>query len=210
MENQDISAFDPIFWLFHCNLDRIWLQWQRAAKATTVALFKSTCTEPTTWLDVPALGALPPFDRNASDTIDPGEVDYESPATGVGTLSFENATGNVAAARRFRIQRASPLSIRVKDINRAQIPGTFVVHLLADGERIARQAFFQPTEPGICPNCSKNAKVSVDFRIPADKILDRKLSIEIHVLSQRAIGTRFPLSEVGEPTINVRHLVEGE
>jgi len=210
MENQDISAFDPIFWLFHCNLDRIWLQWQRAAKATTVALFKSTCTESTAWLDVPALGALPPFDGAAADTIDPGEIDYAAPANEVGELAFENATGNVAAARRFRIQRASPLSIRVKDINRAQIPGTFVVHLLADGKRIARQAFFQPTDPGVCPSCSKNANVSVDFRVPADTILDKQLSVEIHVLSQRAIGTRFPVSKAGEPTINVRHLLEGE
>jgi tyrosinase len=124
-------------------------------------------------------------------------------------MTFENKTGNVTAGRRFRIASAAPLSIRVKDIDRSGIPGTFVVHLLADGKEIARQAFFQPTDPGICPNCSTNAKVAVDFRVDAAKVLDKELSIEIHVLAHRHIGTRFPLSKAGQPTINVRHLIEG-
>jgi tyrosinase len=208
MENQDISAFDPIFWFFHCNLDRIWLQWQRSVGATTLAGFKSTCQTSTAWLDVPALGALPPFDGHAADTIAFPEVDYAPPPQGAPLMSFENKTGNVAAARRFRIDSTAPLSVRVKDIDRSAIPGTFVVHLLADGKEVARQAFFQPTDPGICPNCSENAKVAIDFRVDAAKIVDKALTVEIHVPGQRAIGTRFPLSKAGEPTINVRHLVE--
>jgi hypothetical protein len=208
MENQDISAFDPIFWFFHCNLDRLWLQWQHSVGATTLAGFKSTCRTSTAWLDVPALGVLPPFDGHAADTITFAEVDYAPPPQGAAPMKFENKAGNVAAAKRFRIDSAAPLSVRVKDIDRSAIPGTFVVHLLADGKEIARQAFFQPTDPGICPNCSTNAKVALDFRVAPEKILDKALSVEIHVPGQRAIGTRFPLSKVGEPTINVRHLIE--
>ncbi|MER9349986.1 tyrosinase family protein [Mesorhizobium sp. M0227] len=210
MENQDISSFDPSFWFYHCNLDRIWLQWQKEHQATTLAGFKSTCLEPTAWLDVPALGVLPPFEAHVSDAIAMADVDYAPPAKGVPTMTFENMGGNVAAVKSFRIDGAAPLSIRVKDINRAAIPGTFVVHLLADGKEVARQAFFQPTNPGMCQNCSQNAKVAVDFRVAPAKVLDRRLSIEIHVPGQRAIGTRFPLSKVGQPTINVRYLVEPE
>lgn len=210
MENQDISAFDPVFWFFHCNLDRIWLEWQRGVGATTLAGFKSTCQEPTKWLDVPALAVLPPFDDNAAYAIAFSEVDYAPPPNGVPLMKFENKTGNIAASKRFRIESAAPLSVRVKDIDRTGIPGTFVVHLLADGQEVARQAFFQPTDPGICPSCSKEAKVSVDFRVDPAKILDKDLSVEIHVPGQRAVGTRFPLSKAGEPTINVRHLVEGQ
>ncbi len=125
-------------------------------------------------------------------------------------MRFENKTGNVAAAKRFRIDSAAPLSIRVKDINRLRIPGTFVVHLLADGKEVARQAFFQPTNPDICPSCSNNAKVAIDFRVDPAKILDKELSVEIHVPGQREVGTKFPLSQAGEPTINVRHLIEGD
>ena len=125
-------------------------------------------------------------------------------------MAFENKSGNVAAAKRFRIDSTAPLSVRVKDIDRSTIPGTFVVHLLADGKEVARQAFFQPTNPRICPSCKEEAKVPIDFRVDPAKILDKELSVEIHVPGQRDIGTRFPLSKAGEPTINVRHLVEGE
>ena len=210
MRNQDISAFDPVFWFFHCNLDRIWLRWQQAVQATTLAGFKSTCQQPTTWLDVPALGVLPPFAGHAADAITYAEVDYVAPPQGIEAMTFENKVGSIDAARRFRIDSNAPLSVRVKDINRAAIPGTFVVHLMADGKEVAQQAFFQPTDPGVCPNCSENAKVWVDFRVTPDQILDKTLSIEIHVPDHEAIGTGFPLSQAGEPTINVRHLVEGE
>jgi tyrosinase len=211
MENQDISAFDPEFWFFHCNLDRIWLQWQVAVGAQTLAGFKSTCRTSTAWLTVPALGALPPFDGVAADTISMPEIDYAPPRKqGAMAMTFENKTGNVDAAKGFRIDSSSPLSVRVKDINRAGIPGTFVVHLLADGKEVARQAFFQPTDPGICPNCSENAKVAVDFHVEPDKIMDKNLTVEIHVPGQRDIGTRFPLSKAGDPTINVRHMLDNK
>ncbi|HTR86966.1 MAG TPA: tyrosinase family protein [Reyranella sp.] len=210
MANQDISAFDPVFWFFHCNLDRIWLQWQKSVGATTVAKFKSVCQTSTAWLDVPALGAIPPFTGTAADTITYSEVDYAPPPGAPMALIFENKSGNVAAAKSFRIDSAAPLSVRVKDINRAGIPGTFVVHLLADGKEVARQAFFQPTDPGICPNCSENSKVSLDFHVEPEKILDKQLSVELHVPSQAEMGTRFPLSKAGQPTINVRHLIEGD
>ena len=81
------------------------------------------------------------------------------------------------------------------------------MHLLADGTEIAKQAFFQPTDPGICPNCSKNAAVSLDFRVTPDQVLDKRLSVEIHVPGQRQIGTGFPISKAGNPTINVRYLI---
>ena len=210
MENQDISAFDPVFWFFHCDLDRIWLQWQRSVGATTLAGFKSTCRGSTAWLDIPAFGALPPFAGHAADTIDFPEVDYAPPGKEVMAMGFENKTGNIAAAKRFRLDSAAPLSIRVKDIDRSGIPGTFVVHLLADGKEVARQAFFQPTRPDICPSCSESAKVAIDFLVEPGKVLDKNLTVEVHVPGQRAIGTKFPLSKTGQPTINVRHLIDGD
>lgn len=211
MENQDISAFDPIFWFFHCDLDRIWLQWQRAVGATTLSGFKSTCTTSTAWLDIPALGVLPPFAGTAPTAITLDEVDYEAPTAleGVMPMAFENKQGNVGAAGSFRIDAATPLSVRVKDIDRSNIPGTFVVHLFADGEEVARQAFFQPTEPRTCSNCSENAKVSVDLRVDPAQVVDKELRVEIHVPRHIEEGTRFPLSKAGNPTINVRHLLEG-
>lgn len=210
MGNQDVSSFDPIFWVYHCNLDRLWLKWQQALNATTVAGFKAVCSGSTQWLDVPQLGALPPFAATAAQAIELNEIAYAPPAGEIAPMAFDIRTGNVAASRNFTIASAAPLSVRVKDINRSGIPGTFVVHLMADGAEVARQAFFQPTDPGVCPNCNESANVSVDFSVDPVAILDKKLSIEIHVPSQQAEGTRFPLSKAGNPTVNVRHLVEGE
>ncbi|HET9975731.1 MAG TPA: hypothetical protein VFQ68_46430 [Streptosporangiaceae bacterium] len=44
---------------------------------------------------------------------------------------LENKVGSVAAAHAFSIKRSSPVSVRVKDIDRLNIPGSFVVKLLA-------------------------------------------------------------------------------
>jgi tyrosinase len=210
MSNQDISAFDPVFWFFHCNLDRVWLQWQRSVGATTVSGFKQTCQGPTDWLEKSDAGVLPPFDGYAADTISMPEIDYAQPPGGLEMVAFENKTGNIDAAKRFRIDGAAKLSIRVKDIDRSAIPGTFVVRLLADGKQIARQTFFQPTDPELCPSCVKQAKVPIDFHVDPAAVLNKDLSVEIHVPSQKDIGTQFPLSKAGNPTINVRHLLEGE
>jgi hypothetical protein len=211
MSNQDIASFDPIFWFFHCNLDRLWLQWQRNVKATTLAGFKSTCKGSTAWIDIPALGVLPPFPEHAADAIILSEVDYAPPpSAGAALMAFENLTGHVPAAKRFRLDGSSTVSIRVKDIDRSGIPGTFVVHLMADGQEVARQAFFQPVEPRVCPNCSENAKVSVELRVPAEAVQGKQLSVELHVPSQKEAGTRFPLSKAGDPTINARLLMQEE
>lgn len=210
MRAQEIAAFDPIFWFFHCNLDRVWLEWQISVQATTLSGFKSTCTGPTFWLDNPQAGALMPFTETAADAVVLSEVAYKAPRRGMQAVEFVNRAGNVRAGAKFRIDSNAPLSVRVKDIDRTAIPGTFVVHLFADGQEIAQQAFFQPADSAACLNCSENAQVPIDFLVPADQILDKDLSIEIHVPDQEEIGSRFPLSKVGSPTINVRHLLEGD
>ena len=56
----------------------------------------------------------------------------------------------------------------------------------------------------------KQALINVDFRIDPEKILDRKLSIEIEVPTHEEIGARFPLSQAGNPTINARLLLQAE
>ena len=123
---------------------------------------------------------------------------------------MENKVGSVDAAHSFTIERSAPVSVRVKGIERLSIPGTFVVKLLADGEQIAQRAFFQPKSPRDCATCSENALINLDFRIDQEKLLDRKLSIEIEVPGQEEIGARFPLSQVGNPTINARLLLDDE
>ena len=211
MANQEVASFDPVFWFFHCNLDRLWLQWQKKVDATTLKGFRSTVSgEDTMWLDGPLpLNSLPPFTTTADQSID-GDVAYEEdPAvTHAAAAAPENTAGSIEASRGFTIRRSSPVSVRVKDIDRLGIPGSFVVHLLADGQPIAMRAFFQPDAPRNCAGCKKQGLINIDFRIDQEKLLDRKLSVAIEVPSQKETGARFPLSAAGNPTINVRLLLD--
>ncbi|TBA52722.1 tyrosinase family protein [Rhizobium ruizarguesonis] len=204
MAAQEVAAFDPAFWFFHCNLDRLWLQWQTKVQALTLAGFKTTITGDVSWLDAP-LNTLPPFSTTSDQSIDLG-IAYEQDAA-ESVVAFENLAGHMEAGRRFRISKAAPISVRVKGIARLNIPGSFVVNLLADGKPIAKRAFFQPNAPRSCPTCALKALVNIDFRIDQKKIVDRELSVTIEVPSQTEMGTLFPLSEAGNPTINARFLL---
>ena len=205
MRKQELSAYDPVFWFYHCNIDRLWLQWQQNVQATTLAGFKSTVDGDASWLSAP-FNALSGFTTTADETISFG-ISYEPEGPEV---TLENKVGSVSAAQMFSIQRSAPASVRVKNIDRLNIPGSFAVKLLADGEPIAKRAFFQPDSPRNCENCREHALINIDFRVEQEKLLDRKLSVEIDVLGQEGIGAHFPLSQAGNPTINVRLLLEDE
>jgi tyrosinase len=207
MSDQNVSSYDPVFWFYHCNIDRLWLQWQQNVQGTTLAGFKSTIDGDASWLSDPPFNGLTGFtDTTADETISFG-ISYEPEGLEV---ALENKVGSVEAARTFSIKRSDPVSVRVKGIDRLNIPGSFAVKLLADGEPIAKRAFFQPKSPRNCENCRKQALINIDFRIEQEKLLDRRLSVEIEVLGHDEIGARFPLSQAGNPTINARLLLEDE
>jgi hypothetical protein len=150
--------------------------------------------------------ALPPFDTTADQTIAFG-IGYEEPAMAA-EATLVNKLGSIAAARAFVIPPAAKVSVMVKNIDRLNIPGSFEVNLLADGEVVATRAFFQPNAPRDCENCRKLALVNVNFQLDADRITGRKLSVEVAVPGHEEIGARFPLSALGNPTINARLLLE--
>ncbi|MCM2681084.1 tyrosinase family protein [Echinimonas agarilytica] len=57
------AAFDPIFWLHHCNVDRLWFEWQRAHGDSTV---------PQAQLDF----VCAPFTYTGGQTLDTKFFDY--------------------------------------------------------------------------------------------------------------------------------------
>jgi tyrosinase len=210
MAEQEIAAYDPVFWFFHCNLDRLWLKWQEAVGATTLAGFKTTIDGDTNWLSASPFNELRPFETTADEPIAFGISYDEQDLVSSQEVELGNPAGSLEAARTFTIKRSAPVSVRVKGIDRLSIPGSFDVNLLADGEPIAKRAFFQPRSPRDCDNCRQNALVNIDFRIEQEMLLDRKLSVEIELPTHEEIGTRFPLSQAGNPSINVRLLLEEE
>jgi tyrosinase len=203
MADQNVASYDPIFWFYHCNLDRFWLSWQKTLHATDWATFQSLLDSTAFWK--PPLNVINPFTTTTDQTIAFG-VDYEDPA--VSDRPLENQVRSLAVGRNFEIKRQSPIAVTVEDIERLNVPGSFVVHLLADGETVASRAFFQPTNPRNCDTCATLPKVSLEFRVDRDKVLDKKLSVKIDVPGQEAIGAAFPLSQVGQPTIKASLLLD--
>jgi hypothetical protein len=203
MGQQDVAAFDPIFWFFHCNWERLFWSWQVNAEATTVEGFKTKLADEGEWLAM----ALDPYADTTEQVVAYGEVTYEALDPGRPVMRA-NKAGHVDAASTFRIEPTSPVSIRVKDIDRMNISGTFIVRLLADGEPIARRTFFQPGSPRTCDTCRKKELISLDFHLPQEMVQGRELSVAIELLAP-AEGQDAVLapSSVGNPTINVRLLL---
>jgi len=214
----DVAAFDPIFWFFHSNWDRLWWEWQQIMQATTQWTFRSTITTGfTEFLAQPPINELKPFDETAEQVIDLSAtgVGYTRPSTAamaepdaasIGSAVF----GSVAASRKIRVRPGPLVSVRLKGVNRLVIPGTFHAVLKADGEPIARQAFFQSTQPMSCSACREKAIIDLDFQVEADAVIGRDLTADIEVLTADAdrIGRRFPLRSCGDPTLNIRLLLQ--
>lgn len=209
MTSPDIASFNPLFWFFHCNWERQWWQWQNDKMATTLASFRSTIQTPGPhlWLDTPPFNQLDPFGTTADKTIDSAGYDYERTGTeAIPELSVV-WSGNVPLGRSFRVSERPMLSVRVKQLNRLQVKGSFVVHLLADGAPVAKQVFFQSLNPERCSACRANAAVDIDLLVNRHDIEGKSLDIRIESLAPDRISRWILPAEIGEPTINVRELL---
>jgi hypothetical protein len=209
MAQQDVAAYDPIFWFFHANLDRVWWRWQQALNATTLNGFLSTVKGSTDWLRTAPFNSLPPFTETVDQTIDlvAHDSDYEHPPTEKPPIMVPSGFGSLPAAALKGLRSTKKASVRVKGIDRLSIPGSFVVHLQRAGVSIARQAFFQSRNPRACSACVKQGRVDIDLEADIDR-LDGSLDIVIEPMWPGAIGTTFPLSSAGSPTVNMRLLLE--
>lgn len=210
--DSDVAAFDPIFWFFHSNWDRLWWEWQMAMQATTYWGFRSTIHGSTTFLE-PGLNDLKPFSRTVPDTLDSHKlgIGYERKSKSL-VSSFESTpNGSILANKKMRISTQAKTSVRLKGIDRMKIPGGFEAQLKADGEIISRRFFFQSSDPEQCDNCRRDAIVNLDFEVPVESILGKSLDVELHLPnSPDGLSTRFPLHSAGNPTLNARILLEGD
>ena len=210
--NQDVAAFDPLFWFFHCNWDRLWWQWQNIHNTTTLQAFKATVTGDTYWLEEEPDTLLPPFDVNSAEMIDLADwnVSYDDTAAAVPALDefVVASTGRVRAERSFRVPTLERYSVRVKDVNRLDIPGSFDVVLVSGEHVLDRTRIFQPTNPQECENCKRHGVFSTDFIVDGFNLsTNSDLRVAILVGNRQGETTEFPLEKAGNPTINIRLLL---
>lgn len=208
---QDIAAFDPMFWFFHANWDRLWWKWQNSFKATSLAAFKTHLSGSADWLDDPVLNKLPPFDKTTAETIDLSsfDTDYAPPTqTEAQPEASELMHGSMLASRALRVDRRQLVSVRVKGVNRLKIPGTFDVTLRAGRKVLGIQSFFQSTDPSQCATCRKNEIVNFDFVVQQEALTKKKLRVEIDLHRTNGKKSQMSMNAVGNPTINARLLLE--
>lgn len=205
MKDSRVASFDPIFWIFHCNWDRLWWEWQGKMKATTAKkMIPFIIDEGKEGLALPfdedsdrEDKDLPPFSGEEVqdphiisilgpeivDSVNQLDVDYkhiEKPMM-VNELTFL-AKGSSINKNSLVIDSQN-VSIRIKGVNRIRIDGSFFIVLIGKDnngkETIDSKAFFQFTDPEKCKNCVKHAIVNFDFLVPISQIKDKELSVEI-------------------------------
>ena len=116
---------------------------------------------------------------------------------------------STAAAKKFSVA-TDLVDVRVDGINRLKIPGSFNVHLLKDGKRIATSGFFQPAEAEKCETCVDNAIVHFDFELPLAEVSNGRLEVAVEPLDKSVVGDRFPNKLMGNPTVSVHLLMSTE
>lgn len=120
------AAFDPIFWFFHCNWDRLWWEWQQAMQATSQWSFRSTVTSGQTEFLVATGNVLEGTDpyKRAEQLIDLASagVGYAAPQTTAVVLAPEPSfVGSDVAGKRMRVRSAPVVSVRLKDFDAAGV-----------------------------------------------------------------------------------------
>lgn len=213
--NQDVAAFDPLFWFFHCNWDRLWWKWQTEKNTRSLLAFSAVVDGDTHWLTEAPETLLAPFDVNAAEMIDLSEwnIDYEQPPAERPEFDrlLASSRGHIEAVRTFSIPTTERYSVRVKNINRLGIPGSFSVVLYAGDRVLDRTRIFQPSTPRDCSNCRRHGVFSTDF------IVDRsafnpgdELRVAIELERRGSAIENIPLAQAGNPTLNVRLLLSTE
>lgn len=208
MQNQDVAAFDPIFWFFHSNWDRVWWDWQRAYGATNVDAFKSHLTGPADWLVDPVLDRLPPFDITAADTINLAnfDVSYGKPKNKTNTIAPQALmVGSITANSTFEIGTSKKVSVRVKKLDRLRIPGSFDVVLEVKGKEVARTGLFQSTTPMQCSTCRMKGLANFDFNVDLSA-LNGPVTVKV-LLHRNGKEMSFPTTSCGNPSVNARFLL---
>jgi tyrosinase len=222
MADQDVAAFDPVFWFFHSNWDRLFWTWQKQMGGTNLNGLLSTIQkdkDPQSYqiFTVPVLQELPPFTSNPPklntvaiiDSENSLDVDYEAPPAPTQLNFLAKTELSILASQKF-IVHTDRVNVRVEGLNRLKIPGSFQVNLLKDGRTIASSAFFQPVEADKCETCVKNAVVHFDFELPLEAVSGQPLEVWVEPVDKSMVGDHFPSKLMGSPTVEVRFLLSTE
>ena len=211
-QSQTETAFDPLFWFFHCNWDRLWWKWQNNMSATTLDGFLANLKQHnlrSDWVTNKDFNQIAPWYVGAAVTIDSLRlgIDYdEGKEKTTEQMSSDVDSMKETATLLFHpVEDAARIAVvLVEDLDRSLVPGSFSITLLIDGVKSGVQDFFQAPQPKRCKNCQNKPKISFRFRVPKEKLEGKtKESIECKV--RHVNGTEYPLDSCGGPTVTIQN-----
>jgi tyrosinase len=138
------------------------------------------------------------------------------PAAHVDGRAFRLATMSYAPKSRKSVPISEAVAVNTRQVNvavegldPAGVPGSFTVHLLRDGQRIASRFMFRPSR-GVGPTDAgaEDRFAHFDFLLPIDAVADGMLTVEVEPLEPTTRGERVPPESIGHPTISAYLMLE--
>jgi tyrosinase len=200
MGENETAGLDPIFFFHHAFIDYAFWIWQRRNGATDMLEI-----EPNDPGAVYVLGGnnAPPADAdpNAPMTmqtpLDPFKKADGTPYTASDCVNIESQLGYTygpgsldqyaekTEAMAFTADAGEPArTVHVAGLNRAKIPGSFLIALYADVDGEKRLIDVDPVLSRWnvvgCANCRNHLEAMADFRVPARLVDDGGVEVRVH------------------------------
>jgi len=203
------AAYDPLFWFFHCNWDRLWWQWQHNAGVQRLSAFRDLMTrtgEDSAWLDDPVIGLIEPFAVLSEVTIDSIElgVNYEFPPTTEEISMVDVWTAETSVTESAALALTPKVMVRLEGFERLGIPGSILIELLAGDQVVAEHYIFQSTMPEQCPTCRKHGRIDIDFEVERDAVEGVEITVQVTCIGAKGKRTPVALQDTGNPALSVR------
>jgi tyrosinase len=178
MGENDTAGFDPIFFFHHCFVDYVFWTWQQLhGPVDIIAEYPGTNSvdgqgptpgvAPNSWLD---LGSpLTPF-RYDTDRYFTSR-DCLDTETQLGYTYSRGSLADAGAAAALAPPAAPARVVTVSGINRAPVPGSFLVSVFANvGDRrvhLGTEAVLSRWDVQYCANCQTHLDVTTSAEVPA-------------------------------------------
>lgn len=100
------------------------------------------------------------------------------------------------------------VNVAIEGLECARIAGSFRVHLLKDGRRIASRFMFQSSGADHVEAIGTSRFAHFDFLLPIAAVEGGKLSVEVEPIDASVLGERVPPGQMGHPTMSVYLMLE--
>jgi tyrosinase len=101
------------------------------------------------------------------------------------------------------------VNVAVEGLDRTGIAGSFTVHLIKDGERIASRFFFQPSVGKEAVEAGGEDRFArFDFLLPIEVVAEGRLRVEIEPFESTGQGESSLSERMGHPTLSIYLMLE--